>query len=100
MLRRIPIRASALVFLAFELALPTRAARAVVPTRTVALSGQRAPGTPDGVSFASFGTPQSVPVVRLDDAGHVAFRANLLQGYGGVTSANDTGVWFESSGAL
>ena len=51
--------------------------------RTVALSGQQAPGTPDGVVFGGFFEP---PV--LNDAGQTAF---LADGYG---------VWSEGSGSL
>src|SRR5262245_28410835 len=73
--------------------------------RTVALTGQPAPGTLSGVSFNTFdahifqGPP--IPLFRgpvLNDAGHVAFRANLTGS--GVNSLNNQGVWSEGSGNL
>jgi len=44
-------------------------ARAVVPMRTVALSGQEPPGTSVGVSFLSFNAP------AIDAFGRTAFPA-------------------------
>jgi hypothetical protein len=73
----------------FFLALPVSA---VVTYNTRALSGEVAPGT-SGV-YESFGFPV------IDDTGRTAFRALLLNGAGGVTSANDRGLWSEGSGSL
>lgn len=56
----------------------------MVPTRTVALSGQNAPGTVAGVNFYGF----DVPI--LDFGGRTAFRAVLT---GVVTTSDNTGVW-------
>jgi hypothetical protein len=66
--------------------------------RTVALTGQHAPGTPDGVYFRYL-LPTNTLV--LNDAGHMAFSA-LLAGSGIVTgdSGNDRGIWSEGSGSL
>src|SRR5262245_32781629 len=71
--------------------------------RTVALTGQSAPGTAGGVTYESFGMfvhpdhfVYGTPV--LDDAGRVAFRANLTGD--GVDSTNNQGVWSEGSGSL
>jgi hypothetical protein len=60
--------------------------------RTVALSGQQAPGTPDGVNYSSF----SAPV--LNNAGQTAFHGNLSGD--GVDFRNDNGIWSEGSGSL
>jgi hypothetical protein len=48
------------------------------------------------------GIVRSRPSLRRSspDAGHVALRANLLQGFGGVIPANDTGIWSENGGSL
>jgi hypothetical protein len=59
--------------------------------RTVALTGQQAPGKPDGTIFTSFSVYR--PVV-LNDAGQTAFRAvtsDALFGYG---------IWSEGGGSL
>jgi hypothetical protein len=61
--------------------------------RTVALSGQLAPGTASGVHYASF---MDFPV--LNAAGQTAFRAYLTGS--GVDHTNDQGIWSEGSGAL
>jgi hypothetical protein len=62
--------------------------------RTVALSGQPAPGTAAGVTFSSFQFPPS-----LNDSGHTAFQS-FLAGTS-VETTNDTGVWTEGgSGQL
>jgi hypothetical protein len=58
--------------------------------RTVALSGQQAPGTPSNVTFAWFTNNIAAPV--LNDAGQTAFRADL--------SDTRSGIWSEGSGNL
>ena len=60
--------------------------------RTVALSGQQAPGTPSGVNYSGF----TFPV--LNDAGQTAFNASLSGS--GVDSTNEQGIWSEGSGSL
>ena len=60
--------------------------------RTVALSGQPAPGTPNGVNYLGFQHPV------LNDAGQTAFIATLTGS--GVDSTNSLGVWSEGSGSL
>ncbi len=72
--------------------------------RTVAISGQSAPGTPDGTAYNSFGSNYDSllgtffhgPV--LNDAGQSAFRADITGS--GVGSANNRGIWSEGSGSL
>ncbi len=72
--------------------------------RTVALTGQQAPGTPGGVTYESFGSllhPQfqyGYGGAVLNDAGHVAFRANIAGS--GVDFSNHQGVWSEGDGSL
>ncbi len=61
--------------------------------RTVALTGQQAPGTPSGVNFGGFPT---APV--LNDAGQTAFRGTLTGS--GIDTTNDVGIWSEGSGSL
>jgi hypothetical protein len=56
--------------------------------RTVALSGQHAPGTPDGESFHSLNAPV------LNDAGQTAFFAFR------TPSLNSMGLWSEGSDSL
>jgi hypothetical protein len=63
----------------------------------VAREGSPAPGTPAGVNFAEFGFSFNTPGVNA--LGHVAFHA-MLQTGGGVTTANDTGIWSQRDGAL
>jgi hypothetical protein len=62
--------------------------------RTVALSGDEAPGAPDGAVFSGFFYPS------MNDLGEVLFFAVLEQGPGGVTTANDQGYWSDATGAL
>ncbi len=73
------------LFLACTLSISSAARAAEI--RTVALSGQHAPGTPDGVNFDEFRFPV------LNDAGQTAFLAS-----GGPGPLN--GVWSEGSGSL
>ncbi len=65
-------------------------ALAAVPLRTVALSGQTAPGT--GATFNGF----TVPVINA--GGRAAFSGTLSGA--GVNAANDAGFWTDSSGTL
>src|SRR2546428_806726 len=51
----------------------------------VATRGDTAPGVA-GATFETFGPPAT-------DAGSVAFRAGMTIGVGGVTAANDAGIW-------
>ena len=61
--------------------------------RTVALTGDPAPGTPLDVDFSLFfGDPV------IDGAGHSAFMARLTGPDVGAT--NDDGLWSEGSGSL
>jgi len=60
--------------------------------RTVAVTGQSAPGTPTGVTFTSFGIPS------LNAAGLTAFNASLSGS--GVSSINNFGIWSEGGGSL
>ncbi|MDZ4656850.1 MAG: hypothetical protein SH868_04645 [Bythopirellula sp.] len=60
--------------------------------RTVALSGQEAPGT-GGAVYQFIATPQ------IDAQGGTMFTA-LLALTGGVTSGDNTGLWSEGSGSL
>ena len=60
--------------------------------RTVALSGQPAPGTPSGVVYGTFDAP------ALNAGGRTAFDATLTGS--GVTGANQRGIWSEGSGPL
>jgi hypothetical protein len=71
--------------------------------RTVALTGQPALGASAGVTYGSFGVHNhpdqyvyGAPVIN--DAGQVAFRANLTGD--GVDGTNEQGVWSEGSGSL
>ena len=54
------------------------------------------PGAPVGSQYFNIR-----PTAKLNEPGHVAFRAWLHVGSGGVTSANDTGIWYQdASGTL
>jgi hypothetical protein len=66
------------------------------PVRTVALTGQQAPGTPSGVSFATFRSIIRGPVINA--AGQTAFFAALTGN--DVDASNSIGLWSESSGNL
>lgn len=62
--------------------------------RTVALSGQLAPGG-GGATFSNFNSS-----IELLGAGRGAFSAKLSIGPGGVTTTSDSGIWSEKGGAL
>ncbi|MEZ6193652.1 MAG: hypothetical protein R3C45_20610 [Phycisphaerales bacterium] len=70
-----------------------RTTHAAVTFRTVALTGDAAPGTDPGVTFKSFRKG-----VSLNGLGQTVFQA-VLQGPG-VDSTNANGLWSEGSGAL
>ena len=101
-------RATHLMILVGALALGAtfrQASSRAAELRTVAFAGQHAPGTSSGEIYDTFGAhfsgPPSTRVFRgpaLNDAGHVAFRANLAGS--GVGAMNDKGVWSEGSGNL
>ena len=61
----------------------------------VARQGSQAPGTPAGAVFEISNSP-----LVMNDAGQVAFRANLKTGVGGVDNTNNTGIWLETGGVL
>lgn len=63
-----------------------------VPLRTVALSGQQAPGTPDGVVFTNFNRPQ------MNALGEVSFTSGLEGPGVGVRSRQ--GLWSERTGDI
>jgi len=65
--------------------------------RTVAWSGEHAPGTAEGVFF-DLDRPFETTRVSLNSSGQVAFFATLAGS--GVDATNDIGVWSEDSGAL
>jgi hypothetical protein len=100
-------RASTWLTLVVAIALSDTLQQVVVhaaPMRTVALTGQPAPDTTAGATFETFGSyihPQDQYVYGgavLNDAGQIAFRANLTGT--GVDSANYQGIWSEGSGSL
>src|SRR4051812_27018236 len=62
-----------------------------VPIRTVAYSGQQAPGTGAGALFAGLSAP------ALNEAGEVALLSTLS---GSVTPSNNQGIWFGQPGFL
>ncbi|HWL94450.1 MAG TPA: choice-of-anchor tandem repeat NxxGxxAF-containing protein [Phycisphaerae bacterium] len=67
-------------------------AEGAVPMRIVALTGQQAPGTDEGVTFA---IPQPI---GIDASGRVLVSSTLSGP--GVDASNDTGFWTESSDGL
>ena len=69
-------------------------ARAGAPIRTVAVTGDAAPGTAGGV----FGDIYWGPVIN--ENGQVAFQAELQSGIGGVSQTDDMGIWSEGPGTL
>lgn len=81
------VRLSALVLLTLRVGLVL----AEVPIRTVVLSGDHAPGTPDGVVYTEFGNSP-----HINDAGQLGF-IGYLHGPG-VTSLNAHGFWVAQAG--
>src|SRR3954463_148085 len=59
--------------------------------RTIALSGQPAPGTPNGIVFSKFGYGSRY--FEFNNRGQVAFYG-VLSGPG-TTSSNNSGIWTE-----
>jgi hypothetical protein len=64
-----------------------------VLVRTVAVTGQPAPGVPAGTVFRSFTSEPS-----LNNLGRTAFHAWITGG--GVSDQNDTGIWSDGLGQL
>jgi hypothetical protein len=62
--------------------------------RLVALMGAPAPDAQSGTVFDWVGVP------ALNEAGQLVFEAGLTQGLGGVTDANDGGVWAQDRGGV
>jgi hypothetical protein len=60
--------------------------------RLVARSGEEAPGTGPDVQYLTFGSP-----IRINNSGQVAYLGSVTGD--GVGSANNTGVWSETSGS-
>jgi hypothetical protein len=60
--------------------------------QAIALTGQPAPGTAGGTKFDGFVWPV------INNAGHVAFTASLVNNDGDTT--NDTGIWSNSTGNI
>jgi len=71
---------------------------AEVVLRPVALTGAQAPGTAEGVTFASFESPfnSSFPTPGIDDTGQVLYFAFLAGP--GVGQGNGHGLWVERDG--
>jgi hypothetical protein len=67
--------------------------------RTVALTGQAAPGTSDGTVFVDF-EGLSVNGPAINNHGQTAFRAVVHSTIGDGASGDKPGVWSEESGAL
>ena len=59
---------------------------------TITLSGNQAPGTPNGQVFSSFHMP------TINDKGQTAFTA-FLRG-AGANAANNSGIWSQGGGNL
>ncbi|NOZ41460.1 MAG: hypothetical protein GXP24_14725 [Planctomycetes bacterium] len=66
--------------------------------RTVALSGQLAPGGPSGATFDTSGFVFNFP--KLNNANQTSFIAALQIGPGEVTESNNFGIWSEGNGSL
>jgi len=62
--------------------------------RTVALSGDHAPGTPADAVYGWFEVP------AMNSSGQTAFNAHLRFSLGGVERGNERGIWSEGSGSL
>ncbi len=69
-------------------------AAAAPEIRTVALTGDQAPGTAPGVVFSNFNNVDPV----INNAGQTAFYG-ILAGPG-VSTDNDRGIWSEGAGTL
>ncbi len=63
-------------------------------TTPIAITGDQAPGTPEGAVF-ELSLVNNFPL--LNDAGQVAFNANLRNGLGGVDDTNNTGIWRDNT---
>jgi hypothetical protein len=89
-MKTIALAASSLIPILWLISAPSTAHAATL--RTVALSGQQAPGAPGEINYGGFRAPV------LNDAGQTAFHATLTGS--GVDEMNDEGIWSEGSGTL
>jgi hypothetical protein len=62
--------------------------------RTVALSGNQAPGAPAGATFFSYAAP------IINNSGDVGFFGRMTTGPGGVGNGNDSAFFLERAGTL
>lgn len=60
----------------------------------VAREGQQAPGAPADADFSAFSP------ISVNADGELTFNASLVAGAGGVTAANNSGVWSSGNGSL
>lgn len=92
------IRAASFAILLLLAQWPGTSARAL-PYRTIATSGQAAPGTEANTAFAAFANSQySFSTAVINQSGEVAFRGFLAGD--NVFSGNNTGIWSEMNGNL
>lgn len=82
-----------LIFLSGVLSMDAKDA-AAAPLRTVAISGDLAPGTEEEAAFRFFYDP------LLNNLGQSAFRSGLWVGIGGVDDSTNTTIWSEGGGTL
>lgn len=61
-------------------------------TTLIAREGSQAGGTPAGAVFDNF-----FDLIAMNNLGQVAYQGLLTTGSGGVTSANDNGLWLDSA---
>src|SRR5688572_29966744 len=64
------------------------AGAAQAATRTVALSGQQAPGAPAGANFTTFYNPPTAAGPVINNAGRIAFSGQAVNG-----ATTYTGIW-------
>ncbi|MCI0362661.1 MAG: hypothetical protein L0Y44_06340 [Phycisphaerales bacterium] len=79
---------------------PPASADGAVSIRTVAVTGQPAPGTPEGVNFWVFTTPLNHSIMHpvIDELGQLGFTGRLIGP--GVDATNRNGLWMEQDGGL
>jgi hypothetical protein len=68
--------------------------------RTVALANLPAPGAPSGALIAGFSKSVLGAQVPLNNSARSAFLGDMIGGFGGVTTATNTGVWSAGGGTL
>jgi len=85
---------ASVVCFGFCVSLTSMAVSAAPPLTVIAVTDEQAPGLVQGVMFEAFNRPV------INEDGAVAFAAEYVLNFGGVSAANDRALWSDRGGML